>query len=52
MIVAWRGTDNEIGVKWPVDKIGSDLILSPKDQIRPRLSELSAQQLPSFEKLK
>ncbi len=48
--VAWD--DAEIGVQWPIQQSEGDLILSSRDQNRPRLSELSAAQLPSFDDLK
>ncbi len=48
--VAWD--DDEIGVAWPIGQMKDELILSPKDKIRPRLSELSAEQLPDYNTLR
>ena len=35
--IAWN--DPEIGIKWPLDKVGGQPILSDKDKVHPRLKE-------------
>ncbi len=41
--------DPDLAIAWPLQNLGADLLLSPKDLNAPRLAEVAAHRLPSYE---